>query len=78
MPKAVVKDGAVTPIFHQVKLLPSFLAAKFSPRNSPLAKSPPWYRAVSSKSGKQATPPPPTHLMHPTYITRPTELPNAT
>ena len=41
MPAAVVKDGTVTPKFRQGKISPPFLTAKFSPRNSPLAKSPP-------------------------------------
>ena len=44
MPAAVVKDGTVTPKFRQGKISPPFLTAKFSPRNSPLAKfSPPLY-----------------------------------
>ena len=38
MPAAVVKDGTVTPKFRQGKISPPFLTAKFSPRNSPLAK----------------------------------------
>ena len=41
MPAAVVKDGTVTPKFRQGKISPPFLTAKFSPRNSPLAKFPP-------------------------------------
>ena len=41
MPAAVVKDGTGTPKFRQGKISPPFLTAKFSPRNSPLAKSPP-------------------------------------
>ena len=41
MPAAVVKDGTVAPKFRQGKISPPFLTAKFSPRNSPLAKFPP-------------------------------------
>ena len=41
MPAAVVKDGTVTPKFRQGKISAPFLTAKFSPRNSPLAKFPP-------------------------------------
>ena len=49
MPAAVVKDGTVTPKFRQGKISPPFLTAKFSPRNSPLAKfPPPLYLAHSS------------------------------
>ena len=49
MPAAVVKDGTVTPKFRQGKISPPFLTAKFSPRNSPLAKfSPPLYTHASS------------------------------
>ena len=40
MPAAVVKDGTVMPKFRQGKISPPFLTAKFSPRNSPLAKFP--------------------------------------
>ena len=48
MPAAVVKDGTVTPKFRQGKISPPFLTAKFSPRNSPLAKfSPPMYIKIA-------------------------------
>ena len=51
MPAAVVKDGTVTPKFRQGKISPPFLTAKFSPRNSPLAKfSPPLYCIASQNA----------------------------
>ena len=51
MPADVVKDGTVMPKFRQGKISPLFLTAKFSPRNSPLAKSPPPPRVTDVCTG---------------------------
>ena len=63
MPAAVVKDGTVTPKFRQGKISPPFLTAKFSPRNSPLAKSPP--PVVLPEGGGAGWQPGLLHLSHP-------------